>query len=235
VPSGQSRENGGCDGIQGGRHSPQRPNEDGDRGQGCKHRVHPAPDDEQFARAGQRIGSLHEHRRHPADGEAGDGRSDDSIEWPIRDRRLGEPDCHEGGREGSEGRPEKGEFHLPVQKLIDLKSEGLLVDRTIVDLDQFAASREKIGAGHTDAPVLGDRHSIVIEVVNEREVELVEEKTCSALAVVVVDPDECDFVAELGVGLSKKGGLGPAGEAPGRPDIHDRRSIEVGQHLLKFG
>jgi hypothetical protein len=43
----------------------------------------------------------------------------------------------------------------------------------------------------------------VIEVVNEGEVELVEEKTCSALAVVVIDADEGDLVSELGVGLSK--------------------------------
>ena len=40
----------------------------------------------------------------------------------------------------------------------------------------LAASREEVGPRHSDAPVLGDRHAIVIEVVNEREVKLVEEK-----------------------------------------------------------
>ena len=83
-----------------------------------------------------------------------------------------------------------------------MKSKSLLIDRTVVDLDEFAAIREEIGSGHTDAPVLGESHSIVIEVMNEREVELIEKKPRSPLAVVVVDADEGDLVAELRVGLS---------------------------------
>lgn len=114
-----------------------------------------------------------------------------------------------------------------------MKGKSLLIYGTVMDLDEFAVGGEEVGPGHADAPVLGDRHSIVIEVVSERQIEFVEEQTRSALAVVVVDADEGNLVAELSMRLTKQWGLGPAGEAPRGPHIDDRRSIEVGQHLLK--
>jgi hypothetical protein len=233
VPSGQRAKNRGSDGVEGRWRSPQRPYEDGGPRKGCRHRINAPPDYEQFARVGNRVGSLQEHCRDPADADSGDGRSDDSVERPVGGGWLGKANGHEGGGESCEGRPEQSELHLPVQELIDLKGKGLLIDRSVVDLDEFAVSREEICSGHTDSPVLGDCYSFVIEVVSEREVELVEEKTGAALTVVVVDADEGDLVAELCVGLSKKWGLGPAGKAPGCPYIDNCRSIEVGQHLLK--
>ena len=116
-----------------------------------------------------------------------------------------------------------------------MQSESLFVDRTVVDLDELAVGCEEVGTRHSDAPVLGDRHPVVIEVMREGEVELVEKESSAALAVVVVDADESNFLTEFGVCLSKQRGFGPAGEAPGRPHVDDRRPIKVGQHLLEPG
>ncbi len=89
--------------------------------------------------------------------------------------------------------------------------------------------------GHTNTPVLGDRHAIGIEIVNERQVELIEEQSSPALAVVVIDTDERNFVTEFRVCLPQKRGLGPTGQAPRCPHVDHGRAVELGQHLLETG
>jgi hypothetical protein len=111
----------------------------------------------------------------------------------------------------------------------------LFVDRPVVDLEKFAVRREEVGSRHPDAAVLGDGHPIRIEVVREWEVELVEEQSGTTLVVVVVDPDERHLITELGMGLSEQGRLGPAGETPGGPNVHDGGAVQVCQHLLETG
>ena len=81
-----------------------------------------------------------------------------------------------------------------------MEGEGGLVDGSVVDVDELVGAGEEIGAGYPDPSVFGDGGSVGVVVVGERQVEFVEEESGSPLGVVVVDPEEGDFLAVLGVG-----------------------------------
>jgi hypothetical protein len=166
---------------------------------------------------------------------ADNGRTDKTIEGAIGNIRRAKSKRQVGGQESREGSPEKRQLHLPVEQFVDLECEGLLVDDSVVGLDQLTIGGKEVCPWHSEATQIGDHFARLIEVMDEGEIELIEKQPRPSLAVVVVETDEIDAVAELGVGSLQQRCLCPAGETPRSPHVDDSRPIEVSKELLEGG
>lgn len=86
---------------------------------------------------------------------------------------------------------------------------------------------EEHGDGGAEPAVVVGYGAVLVEEVVELEAILGQELLGVRLAVLDVDPDELDLVAELGVGLVEEGCLGAARETPRCPYVDDRRFVDV--------
>lgn len=86
---------------------------------------------------------------------------------------------------------------------------------------------EEHGDGGAEPAVVAGYGAGLVEEVVELEAILGQELLGVRLAVLDVDPDELDLVAELGVGLVEEGCLGAARETPRCPYVDDRRLVDA--------